>query len=167
VVGLNMSSELFIFGERFEVRRSRSLIVDFDKKIVELDPEKPNHLRRLERVLRGRLFFELESLVQEYAKKLGVKFNRITIRKQRSRWGSCSINGNLNFNLRLISLPKHLIRYIAWHEVAHLREKNHGRRFRELMRNEFGNFQELDRSLRKYWHLVERSDLLSKVQVLQ
>lgn len=146
-------------GERFEFRENGSLIVDFDEKTIELDPSSPNHLKRLERVLKRRLLLELEPAVDYYSKKLGVTVNRITIRKQRSRWGSCSADGSLSFNLWLICLPRELIRYVAWHEVAHLREKNHGRAFRELVNIEF-NYREMEKSLKEHWSLVQEADLL-------
>ncbi len=153
------SSNLLIFGERFEFRENGSLIVDFDEKVIELDPRNYNHLRRLERILKRRLLLELEPVVQEYCKKLGVGFKRITIRKQRSRWGSCSADGTLNFNLWLISLPRELIRYVAWHEVAHLREKNHGRAFRELIKMEF-NYREMEKRLKEYWFIGKETSFL-------
>ena len=65
--------------------------------------------------------------------------------------GSCSADGNLSFNLWLICLPIELIRYIAWHEVAHMRENNHCRRFWELVGSEFGNYKEMEKRLSEYW----------------
>lgn len=148
-----------ILGERFEFRENGSLIVDFDEKFIEFDPSSPNHLKRLERILKRRLLNELEPAVQEYSKKLGLNFNRITIKKQRSRWGSCSADGNLNFSLWLICLPRELIRYVAWHEVAHLKEKNHGRAFRELINMEF-NYREMEKRLKEYWSLAQETSFL-------
>lgn len=54
---------------------------------------------------------------------------RVTVRDQKSRWGSCSSNGSLSFSWRLIMAPPHVLDYVAAHEVAHLREMNHGPRF--------------------------------------
>lgn len=142
-------------GEPFEFRENGSLKVDFDGKVIEFDPGNPNHLRRLERILKWKLLQELEPAVEEYSKKLGVEFNRITIKKQRSRWGSCSSSGNLNFNLWLVCLPRELIRYVAWHEVAHMKEKNHRRAFWRLVETEFGNYREMEKRLSRHWPLVQ------------
>jgi len=147
---------LLLLGERFEFRENGSLIVDFDEKVIEFDPNSSNHLRRLERILKRKLLNELEPAVERYARKLGVKVNRIAIRKQRSRWGSCSANGNLSFNLWLICLPRELIQYVMWHEVAHLKEKNHGRAFWNLVGSEF-NYREMKKRLSEYWPLVQET----------
>jgi hypothetical protein len=146
---------LLIFGDFFEFRESESLKVDFDAKTAEFSPGDKNHVRRLERILRRELLAELEPAVEEYSRKLGAEPRRITIKKLRSRWGSCSSGGNLNFNLWLVCLPRKLVRYLACHEVAHLREKNHRRAFWGLVGREFGNYREMERRLSEYWLFIQ------------
>ena len=68
-----------------------------------------------------------------YAKILGVQFHRITVRSQRSRWGSCSQKGNLNFNCLLALAPPEILDYVVVHELCHLREMNHSPRFWALV----------------------------------
>ena len=67
--------------------------------------------------------------VKYYAPLLGVKYGRITIRNQRSRWGSCSGRKNLNFNCLLMLTPPEVIDSVVVHELAHLKEMNHSERF--------------------------------------
>ena len=72
-------------------------------------------------------------LADDEARALEVEVNRIQIRDQRTRWGSCSPNGNLSFNWRLVLAPFDVLDYVVVHEVCHLREPNHSRRFWRLV----------------------------------
>ncbi len=77
------------------------------------------------------------------------KYNRVSIRNQRSRWGSCSSLGNLNFNFRIVTLPIHLVDYIIVHELCHLRQFNHSQKFWNLVGETLPNYEELLLELRK------------------
>ncbi len=72
---------------------------------------------------RGKKLFT--ELTQQYASIVGVTYNKITVRKQETRWGSCSQNGNLSYNVKLMCAPKEMIEYVILHEVMHLRHFNH------------------------------------------
>ncbi len=71
----------------------------------------------------------LPPLVAQYAAKLGVTYNRITVRHQHTRWGSCSSQGNLNFNCLLMLVPPAVREYVIVHELCHRKELNHSARF--------------------------------------
>jgi predicted metal-dependent hydrolase len=92
------------------------------------------HLRR--RVLdylRREARRDLEPAALAYAARLDVRPKAIRIRDTTSRWGSCSAMGELSFSFRLIMAPPFVLDYLAAHEVAHLREMNHSRRFWRLV----------------------------------
>jgi predicted metal-dependent hydrolase len=76
---------------------------------------------------------DLERAVLRHAGNLGVRPSAVRLRDPTSRWGSCAINGHLSFSWRLIMAPPHVLDYLAAHEVAHLREMNHGPRFWRLV----------------------------------
>lgn len=67
--------------------------------------------------------------VEYFAKQMGVTYKRITIRSQRTRWGSCSSKDNLNFNCLLMLAPEDVLDYVIVHELCHLKEMNHSKRF--------------------------------------
>lgn len=64
-----------------------------------------------------------------YAAQMGVTYHRITIRAQKTRWGSCSTKGNLNFNCLLVLAPSRVLDYVVVHELCHLLEMNHSPQF--------------------------------------
>lgn len=67
--------------------------------------------------------------VAYYAEQVGVSYGNITIRAQRTLWGSCSRQGNLNFNCLLLLAPQEVLDYVVVHELCHRREMNHSERF--------------------------------------
>ncbi|PIQ80052.1 MAG: metal-dependent hydrolase [Parcubacteria group bacterium CG11_big_fil_rev_8_21_14_0_20_41_14] len=77
-------------------------------------------------------------------------FNTINIKNQKTRWGSCSKKGNLNFNYKLLFLPEKVRDYIIVHELCHLREFNHSRKFWNLVDRTFSDHREIKAELRKH-----------------
>jgi len=85
--------------------------------------------RRIQDFLKGRARAEIIPRAHALAGKLGRKVRRISLRDPKTRWGSCAANGDLAFSWRLVLAPEHVLTYVVAHEVAHLAEMNHSRRF--------------------------------------
>ena len=84
-----------------------------------------------------------------YAPRLGVAYGRISVRRQRSKWGSCSAKGNLNFNCLLLLAPESVLDYVVVHELCHRREMNHSKRFWALVEGLCPDYREARRWLRE------------------
>ncbi len=98
--------------------------------------------RRVRDWLKAEARRELAARARTYATAVGRKAGRISIRDTRSRWGSCSSNGDISFSWRLILAPERVLDYVAAHEAAHLVEMNHSRRFWRLVEEIFGPSEE-------------------------
>jgi len=99
---------------------SRKEGVDSIKKVIE-----EFYKKKAEEVIRDRLDY--------FNQHYGFSFDRVTMRDQKSRWGSCSKLGNLNFNWRLIMAPIEIIDYVVVHELCHTKEMNHSSRYWTLV----------------------------------
>jgi predicted metal-dependent hydrolase len=103
------------------------------RRIICVAGDGPQLARRIADFLHREARRDLEAASRLQAARLGVTFRRISVRDQASRWGSCSTTGVLSFSWRLILAPPFVLNYLAAHEVAHLVEMNHSRRFWRLL----------------------------------
>lgn len=93
---------------------------------------------------------DLPGRVLKYAALLGVTYGRITVRNQRSRWGSCSSNGNLSFNCLLMLMPPEVIDYVVVHELCHRKEMNHSPRFYALVQSVLPDYRKQEKWLKEH-----------------
>lgn len=91
----------------------------------------------------------IEKRAQHFARIYKLEYRRITVRNQKARWGSCSREGVLSFNYRLYFLPQSLLDYVVVHEICHLQEMNHSKRFWALVAKTCPDHILLRRELRK------------------
>ncbi len=98
--------------------------------------------------------------VKFYADKIGVTYNKITIRCQHTRWGSCSSKGNLNFNCLLVLMPEEIIDSVVVHELCHRKQMNHSAKFYAEIEKVFPNYnccrQWLKQNGNKYMSRIPR-----------
>lgn len=110
---------------------------------------------RIKRYLKKLVKDEITILAHEKAKKIGKKINAIYVRDTKTRWGSCSEDGNLNFSWRLIFAPYEALDYVVGHEVAHLKHLDHSKAFWSVCRKLSNDFVE-----GKYWMQANGSELM-------
>ena len=77
-----------------------------------------------------------------FAERMGVSYGTVTVREQKTRWGSCSAKGNLNFNWRLLLMPERVMDYVIVHELAHRREMNHSAAFWQIVETYLPDYRE-------------------------
>lgn len=87
----------------------------------------------VERFLKAEARRRLADAADDYAVHVGKPVARVTVRDQRTRWGSCAASGRLSFSWRLVMAPEFVLTYVAAHEVAHLKHMNHGPKFWALV----------------------------------
>jgi predicted metal-dependent hydrolase len=136
-IALSPGNAIPLRGSDHEIRhfasRRGTVTVDPVGKIIHVPGELPHVPRRLTDWLKAVARAEMLAASKKYALLMGVSYRRITIRDQRSRWGSCSASGDLSYSWRLILTPPYVLDYVAAHEVAHLKQMNHGLAFWRLV----------------------------------
>lgn len=104
----------------------------------------------LERWFRRAARAEIEPRLERACAVTGSSYARLTIRGQRTRWGSCSPTGALSFNWRLLLAPESVLDYVVWHEVCHLEAMDHSPRFWALLARRCPSYREQVRWLRRH-----------------
>ena len=91
----------------------------------------------------------LPRLVVRYAKKMNISYEKVFVKAQKTRWGSCSSKGNINLNCLLMKVPPYVRKYVIVHELAHRKEMNHSEHFWKLVANEMSDYQKAVKWLKK------------------
>lgn len=116
---------------------------------VPTQKEKTPSQKRLEAIYRKAAREYFPKRVSHYAHMLGVTYGKISIRDQKTRWGSCSGEGNLSFNWRLILAPPDVLDYVVIHELCHRKEMNHSKEFWALVESLMPEYKERRKWLRE------------------
>lgn len=111
-------------GKRFEIFVNDTAAEDDRKALIE-DAFRRWYMRTAYESLKDRLDY--------FCKIIGLTYNNMRIKEQRTRWGSCSKKGNLNFNWKLIMSPQWVIDYVMVHEICHLRYLNHSKQYWDMV----------------------------------
>jgi predicted metal-dependent hydrolase len=131
------------------VREVDDVTLAFSDQIVSVPRELPDyrdvvlgHLRRLAEI-------ELPVRTRELALQHGITIRRVSVRAQKTRWGSCSARGTISLNWRLIQAPQFVVDYLIVHELMHRREMNHSARYWKLVANAFPDYRRAEQWLKK------------------
>jgi len=119
-------------------------------KIKRLEEEHTFLAKSTTHFTRGQARSKLLRRTREIAQTYGYSYNRIFIRSQRTRWGSCSSKNNISLNIKLVKIPEELIDYVIVHELVHTRIKNHKIDFWNEIKVVLPNAKSLDLKLKKY-----------------
>lgn len=105
--------------------------------------------RKLEQWYIGRAKELFTERLELFSNEIGVKFNTVRLKNQRTRWGSCSQKGNLNFNWNLVMAPRFIVDYVVVHELCHLKQMNHSPEFWLLVGSQISDYKIMRRWLKQ------------------
>ena len=135
----------------FLQQENQLVIIGYPETVSLQQAEIRNKIRlALEGVLRYEAKRYLPVRARELANQLGYSFNAVTIKNNKTNWGSCSSLKNINLNLHLMRLPDRLIDFILVHELVHTQIPNHGPFFKERLKGHFRDADELNKAIKKF-----------------
>ena len=139
------------FKSAFEfVQVKKSWVKKHLAKIKEYNRQKREFGDVLQSIDKAKAARKIVNRLHHLAQHYGFSFNKVTIRNQRSRWGSCSAKGNISLNIKLVVLPQDLSDYVLLHELVHTRVHNHGKRFWKELDKYVGDGKATARKLVEY-----------------
>ncbi len=147
-------SEIWIRGQLTRIEWMAPGQLRIGGEIFTTKPDEADVRPAIERQLRRKAASELPPRVLEFAARHGLSVQRITVRNQKSRWGSCSRRGTISLNWHLIQTPELVCDYIILHELAHLRQMNHSEKFWQEVGRLCPNYREAERWLKEHRELL-------------
>jgi Predicted metal-dependent hydrolase len=132
------------------------VVVDEKDAVIRVSGRLEHAPRRIADYMKKQAKREFEQKAFEYGAKIGLKPARITVRDTASRWGSCSSTRSLSFSWRLIMAPTQVLDYVVAHEVAHMKEMNHGENFWRIVESLVGDVHKPQAWLRQHGSALHR-----------
>ncbi|OGO78257.1 MAG: hypothetical protein A2Y23_15615 [Clostridiales bacterium GWB2_37_7] len=158
---MNMLNSILYGGKEYEVKliayagKATHIIFREDKFYIYIS-NKSSGSKVLQEALRQLRLWMIEKAeerikrgAEEFGKSIGVTYNNIRIKDTKTRWGSCSSKGNLNFNFRIVMAPKAAMDYIIVHELCHLKHMNHSKEFWKTVEQHMPDYETYKEWLKK------------------
>lgn len=139
-------AELFARSKKGWLRKHLEKIEVMAREVDEAVTVYPTTRKAARQVLVCRL--------NQLSEQLGLPYNKVFVKCQKTRWGSCSMANNINLNANLVRLPQELMDYAIIHELVHTKIKHHGKEFWDLLVRCLPDALELDRELDRYWVML-------------
>ena len=136
----------FVEKNRDKIERYQKRAIARRDSLPDEPPLTPEDVKKLAEQAKA----YLPQRLQYYAPLVGVSYGRVTVRNQKSKWGSCSADGNLNFNCLLMLCPKEVIDSVVVHELCHRKEMNHSKRFYAEVRHVFPEYDKWNGWLKEH-----------------
>lgn len=141
------SHKSWVEKQRIRIRKRAAEI-----RLADQNPLSPEDIR----LLADQALRELPPRIAAYAGQMGVTYGRVTIRNQKTRWGSCSSKGNLNFNCLLMLTPREVQDYVIVYELSHRKEMNHSPKFWEVVEEVLPDYKKRRKWLRENGSVIIR-----------
>jgi len=124
-----------IIGKKYKIEFSDGYL----KITVKNKFNKPKIKRLVKKWYLEKAHIHLKKMTSDLSKELKVSFDSVKIRNYNARWGSCSSTGKIFYNWKIIMAPNKIIRYVVLHELVHLKEYNHSKKFWKLLKSHYSN----------------------------
>ena len=139
----------FESAEKMALSKARWIKKHLDK-VKEIEKKQVAIANDLPEIDKAEARKKLTHRLNELSRQYGFTYNRVFIRNQKTRWGSCSARNNISLNSKLLSLPQELIDYVILHELVHTRERNHSKSFWAELNKFVGDARALKSRLKEY-----------------
>lgn len=140
-----LSIDYFVKSHEDWIKKNREKLLSRNPGITSVEKFTERELEAVKRLAREKIM----PLVEEYAQIIGVTYGQVAIRAQKTRWGSCSLSGNLNFNCLLALCPEGVMRYVVVHELCHRKHMNHSKEFWDEVAEYMPDYKEQRAYLKK------------------
>jgi predicted metal-dependent hydrolase len=150
----NLGTEILFRGELFRIESDAGASIRFSTERLTVSDARADLRRAIQKHLRDLATEELPPRVVALATLRGITVSRVSVRNQKSRWGSCSRRGTISLNWRLIQTPDFVRDYIILHELAHRRQMNHSEKFWQEVEHLFPDYLQAERWLKQHVNLL-------------